>query len=495
MSDSSESLYKLILETANEGVWMIDENNRTTFVNGRMVKMIGYDIDELLGKTPFEFMGEEEEKNILSNLERRKKGIEEVSEVRLLHKNGNTVWTQMNSSPIIIEGQYKGSLAMVTDVTEKKLKDDILQESYLKYLSLFEESPVPIWYEDFSQIKNYIDQLKDNGVRDFAQFFSDNPDEVEKCASLLIVNDVNQAVVDLNEAESKQYVIDNFEKLVTEDSAGYALRELLAIANNETSCEFEAKLRTFKGNVRYVQLKWTVVKGHEETYKHVYLTTADWTEKIVENNLELQRSNREKNTLLKEIHHRVKNNLQIISSLLNLQAGLIEDEASREVFYVTLSRVHTMALVHELLYSSDNFSSINYENYLEALIGRLVDTLHNSEMNISYRINVNGIEFNINTALPLGLLINEIVTNSFKHAFTDRANGEVYVEIESLGNDRYLLKSGDNGKGVKEEDLQNKDDSLGLQLMDSLTDQLNGEIIIDRSEPGTHYRIEFSELT
>lgn len=495
MSDSSESLYKLILETANEGVWMIDENNRTSYVNKRMAQMIGYESEDLIGKTPFEFMCAEEEENILTNLERRRKGIEEVSEVRLVHKNGETVWTLMNSSPIITDGEYKGSLAMVTDVTEKKLNDEILQESYLKYMSLFEESPVPIWYEDFSAIKKHIDQLKERGVRDFVKYFSDNQDELQKCASMLIVNDVNQAVVDLNEAESKQYVIDNFTQLITKDSVGYALRELLAIANNETSCEFEAQLRTFKGNIRYVQLKWSVVKGHEDTYKHVYLTTTDWTEKIVENNLELQRSNREKNTLLKEIHHRVKNNLQIISSLLNLQAGLIEDESSREVFYVTLNRVHTMALVHELLYSSDNFSSINYGNYLEALISRLVDMMRDSGLDISYRINVNGIQFNINTALPLGLLINEIVTNSFKHAFAGKTEGEVYVEIESISDSRYLLKAGDNGKGVTEEDLQNKDDSLGMQLIDSLTDQLNGELKIDRSLPGTHYRVEFSELS
>jgi PAS domain S-box-containing protein len=391
MSDSSESLYKLILDTANEGVWMIDENNRTSYVNKRMAGMIGYESEDLIWKTPFEFMCAEEEENILVNLERRKKGIEEVSEVRLVHKNGETVWTSMNSSPILTNGKYKGSLAMVTDITERKLKDEDLKESYLKYMSLFEESPVPIWYEDFSEIKKYIDKLKDKGVRNFVQYFSENPDELERCAALLIVNDVNQAVVDLNEAESKQFVIDNFTELITKDSAGYALRELLAIANNETSCEFEAQLRTFKGNIRYVQLKWHVVKGHEDTYKHVYLTTTDWTEKIVENNLELQRSNREKNTLLKEIHHRVKNNLQIISSLLNLQAGLIEEESSREVFYVTLNRVHTMALVHELLYSSDNFSSINYGDYLEALMSRLVYTMRDSGLDISYRIEVNGI--------------------------------------------------------------------------------------------------------
>jgi PAS domain S-box-containing protein len=477
MSDSSESLYKLILETANEGVWMIDENNRTSYVNKRMAKMIGYTSEDLIGKTPFEFISSEEEQYILTNLERRRKGIEEVSEVRLVHKNGDSVWTLMNSSPIITDGVYKGSLAMVTDVTERKLKDEVLKESYLKYMSLFEESPVPIWYEDFSQIKKYIDELKGKGVRNFVQFFSENPDELERCA------------------ESKQYVLDNFKSLITKDSAGYALRELLAISNNETSCEFEAQLRTFKGNIRYVQLKWHVVKGHEDTYKHVYLTTTDWTEKIVENNLELQRSNREKNTLLKEIHHRVKNNLQIISSLLNLQAGLIGDHGAREVFYVTLNRVHTMALVHELLYSSDNFSSINYRSYLEALISRLVYSMRETDLDISYRIEVNGIPFNINTALPLGLLINEIVTNSLKHAFTNSRQGEVYVEIETLKQDRYLLKAGDNGKGVTEKDLQNKDDSLGMQLIDSLTDQLNGELTFDNSHPGTHYRIEFSELS
>lgn len=494
MPASSDNLYKLILETASEGVWMFDENYNTTFVNDRMTDMISYSREEMVGKSIFQFIDEKIAKSTKKKLEKSKQGFGDLYELSLISKSGGIVWTLMNSSPIILDGEYKGVLAMVTDISERKRKDEVLKENYLKYMSLFEESPVPIWYEDFSRIKQYIEYLRQKGVNDFERYFEENPDEITKCASLMIVNDVNKAVVAMNEANSKEHVLEHFRDLVTKDSTGYAIKELIAIANNEHSCEFEAQLKTFKGNKRHVHLKWSVVKGHEDTYKHVYLTTTDWTEKIIDHNLELQKSNREKVTLLKEIHHRVKNNLQIISSLLNLQAGYIDDEETKEIFYVTLNRVHSMALVHELLYSSNNFSSIDYAKYLEALLERMVDLTSDPQNPYTFKIDVEKIELNINTALPLGLLINEIVTNSIKHGLKGIKGGKIYVEIKSLGNGRYLLNIGDNGHGMKEEVVRENQNSLGMQLIDSLTDQLSGELTMDNSKKGTHYSIEFSEL-
>lgn len=494
MPDSSGELYKLILETANEGIWMIDENNLTNFVNDKMAHMIGYSREDMMGKTLFEFMDDEGVRISEQNIEKRKSGIEEVHAFKLMSKNGIPVWTLMNTSPIIVDGEYKGALAMVTDITEQKKQDERFRENYQSYFSLFEESPVPIWDEDFSKIKLYIDELKERGITDFHKYFEGHPDEIVKCASLMIVNNVNQAVVDINEADSKEHVLNHFRELITKDSAGYAVNELVAIANGERSCEFDAELRTFKGNKRYVHLKWTVVKGYEDSYKHVYLTTTDWTEKIIQNNLELQKSNREKETLLKEIHHRVKNNLQIISSLLNLQAGSIEDEHTKELLYVSLNRVHSMALVHELLYSSKNFSSIDYSKYLDALIRPLVNLMSEPGSSNELKLNANGIELNINTALPLGLLINEIVTNSLKHGLKGRPEGLIYVDLEKKDKDNYLLEIGDNGLGISPDVFSENRNSLGVQLIKSLVDQLSGTLELDYSKEGTHYQITFKEI-
>ena len=261
----------------------------------------------------------------------------------------------------------------------------------------------------------------------------------------MIVNDINQAVVDLNEATSKEHMLNHFTELINKNSPRYVIDQFEAIANNELSCEFDAELVTFNGIKRYVHLKWTVVKGFENTYAKVYLTTTDVTKRIIAENLLLQHSNREKELLLKEIHHRVKNNLQIVTSLLNLQSNSIEDEQTKSLFEISLHRISSMALVHELLYQSKDFSKINYGSYLKKLILPLIDSMNPAGSNISLNIEADEISLNINTSIPLGLLINEIITNSLKHGFVVNQTGEVYLRLHNDGESNFSLCIGDNG--------------------------------------------------
>ncbi len=492
-SDEHE-LNKLIIETANEGIWLIDEKNITVFVNQKMAEILNYSVEEMTGASLFDFMDEEARKKAIENLNQGKEDGANRHEFRFLTKDGKSIWTLLNTNPVIKNGTYRGALAMVTDISHSKQHELELKDSYFSYISLFEDSPVPIWDEDFSKIKDYIDKKKQEGVADFRAFFSENPDKLEECTSLLIVNNINQAVVDLNEAKSKKDVLENFRALLTRDSANYAIEQLVAIAENRTSCEFDAELLTFGGNIRYVHLKWSVVKGYENNYGRVYLSTTDMTERIIDENLSLQHSNREKAVLLKEIHHRVKNNLQIISSLLNLQSYVIEDPSMRDVFSMSLHRVKAMATVHELLYKSNDFSGIDYKEYLNRLIDTLVESMKGEINNIQVDITVDDIHLNINTSVPLGLLINEIITNSLKHGIEADKPGRIYVEIYADKSPNYTLKIGDYGKGIPKDFNISDTETLGLQLVTSLIDQLSGSIERDFTTHGTHYIIQFQEL-
>jgi two-component sensor histidine kinase len=362
------------------------------------------------------------------------------------------------------------------------------------YKSLFDDCPVPIWDEDFSKIKGYIEKLKDEGVTNFRTYFEANPRALDECASLLIVNDLNQAVVDLNQATSKEHMLNHFTELINENSPRYVIDQFEAIANNELSCEFDAELVTFNGIKRHVHLKWTVVKGFEKTYAKVYLTTTDVTKRIIAENLLLQHSNREKELLLKEIHHRVKNNLQIVTSLLNLQSNSIEDEKTKSLFEISLHRISSMALVHELLYQSKDFSQINYGSYLEKLIHPLIESMNPAGSDISLNIQADEISLNINTSIPLGLLINEIITNSLKHGFDVNQTGEIYLRLHNDGDSNYRLCIGDNGNGYDKDFNIEEADSLGLQLIHSLSEQLSGTISRDCNMKGTHYCVRFEEL-
>jgi len=460
-----------------------------------MAEMLGDKEENLIGRPFQDFIFPEDEETINEMHQRRINGDTDGYEIRLRNKNGDAVWTFINASPLLDDGKYIGSLGMLSNITVHKLKEQRRLEQERRYRSLFEDSPVPTWDEDFSEVKKYIDNLKAQGITDIRDYFENNIEAVEECSSLLIVNDVNKAVVDLNEAPSKEYMLENFRSLVDSKSAEYAINQFEAIANGEKSCEFDAELRTFNDNIVHVHLKWTVVKGYEDTYEKVYLSTNDLTDRIVAENATLRKSNDQKELLLKEIHHRVKNNLQIITSLLKLQANTIEDRATTELFELSLHRINSMALVHDLLYRSEDFSQINYGQYLQTLITPIIDSMKQPGAKINLSIEAEGISLNINTSIPLGLLINEIITNSMKHGLKDRTSGEVYVHIKPETYPVFLLQIGDDGIGYpKDKNIENAD-TLGLQLVTSLAEQLIGDVERCCDDPGTHYCIRFQELT
>ena len=243
-----------------------------------------------------------------------------------------------------------------------------------------------------------------------------------------------------------------------------------------------------------MHLKWTVVKGYEDNYEKVYLSTTDLTDRILAENATLRESNKQKELLLKEIHHRVKNNLQIITSLLKLQASSVEDNATLELFELSLHRINSMALVHDLLYRSEDFSKINFGMYLEMLAAPIVESMKSPATDIDLKIEANDISLNLNTSIPLGLVINEIITNSMKHAFENRERGEIYLKIWQESDDSYILGIGDDGIGFAEDIDIEKAESLGLQLITSLAEQLMGEAVRLQENPGSHYYIHFREL-
>jgi len=202
----------------------------------------------------------------------------------------------------------------------------------------------------------------------------------------------------------------------------------------------------------------------------------------------------EKDVLLKEIHHRVKNNLQVITSLLSLQSSFIDDQKVKGLFRYSQYRINSMAMVHEMLYGSENLSRINYRDYLEVLATKLIGSFKGASNNIRLRLDAREINLNIDTAIPLGLCMNEIITNALKYGIVDDSSGCIYIELKQLAYPNFMLKIGDNGIGFdKAIDFRNTN-SLGLKLMHKLALQLRGNIEKDNSKKGTHYLITFQEI-
>jgi len=199
----------------------------------------------------------------------------------------------------------------------------------------------------------------------------------------------------------------------------------------------------------------------------------------------------EKEMLLKEIHHRVKNNLQIISGILELQNFNITDENAKIILKEGQARIQSIALIHKTLYQSENFNKVPFQNYLTELVQAIQDTYRNAQLKIDTIINANAIELNINTAIPLSLIINEIVTNSFKHAFIGRNHGTITITL-SKEDAKYKLMIHDNGNGLPADFNPKTLHSIGFDLIQGLTKQLEGNFDW-KTENGTSITITFKD--
>jgi len=199
----------------------------------------------------------------------------------------------------------------------------------------------------------------------------------------------------------------------------------------------------------------------------------------------------EKEILLKEIHHRVKNNMQIILSMLRLQASFIKNDNIISVLQDIQYRIYAMALLHEKLYKSDNFVSIDFKEYLNNLCEYLFASFKHPSRNIRYSIRVRKINFNSETIISLGIIINELITNSFKHAFPGKVNGKIMISLKKFNDLNEILSVSDNGNRLPEKFNIKSTKSLGLQLVVMMVEQLRGKLQVQSSDTGKTFSIIF----
>jgi two-component sensor histidine kinase len=207
----------------------------------------------------------------------------------------------------------------------------------------------------------------------------------------------------------------------------------------------------------------------------------------------IQSSLGEKETLLREIHHRVKNNLQIISSLLNIQSSHIQDENVLSSIQEGQNRVQAMSLIHQNLYQSEHLSNVDIQNYLHQLVAYLSETFAGQSKDITVTVDAPNINFDIDTAIPLGLIINELVSNAYKYAFDKHGKGNINISIKPKSGDDYELEIRDDGKGLPTDTDMEKSSSLGLKLVKILSRQLRGTFS-SRSDKGAVFLVQFKDL-
>ena|GEM_PF-2417141 len=254
---------------------------------------------------------------------------------------------------------------------------------------------------------------------------------------------------------------------------------------------FENRYITKSGDV--VRLSWHT--RVDELTQLIYSTVRNVTTER-ERQERLLTSLSEKELLLREIHHRVKNNLQVISSLLSLQSGMnnVNDEV-QQLYDDSQNRIKSMAAIHELFYKSETLDAINFKEYIEKLVNDLIHSFKGKEYkNIDFEYRADRMFLDLDTAIPLGLIINEIVTNSLKHGLRDQIKGTIFVHFK-VNTDLVDLVIGDDGEGLEKDPFNNDEETLGIMLIDNLVGQINGEVSWMEEQSGTFFKVSFpSEL-
>ena len=270
-------------------------------------------------------------------------------------------------------------------------------------------------------------------------------------------------------------------------------KEMWSLILNDKEWRGEILNKKKNGELYWEYSSISPIKNEKGEITNFLAIKEDITEKKIIDE-QLKDSLKEKEIMLREIHHRVKNNLQIISSLLKLQSSYIKDLEVVEYFNVSQYRIKSMALIHQQLYRSDSLNKIDFQEYLSTLSKDILSIYFNRSKKIEIDVDSKNIFFGIDTAIPCGLLISEMLSNSLKHAFPERKNGEIILKLTKLNGEKYNLLYRDDGVGLPHNFDFEKPDSMGMELIHSLVEQLDGTVEI-KNESGTQYNINFTELS
>ncbi|MCE5213954.1 MAG: PAS domain S-box protein, partial [Methanobacterium sp.] len=461
--------FRAVAESAIDGIVTTDQDGNIIMFNNSLTEIFGYEKKEIIGKPLTILMPERFKKNYLDELNKFKRS----GEHRLIGRTVVTTGLKKDG----LEFPFEMSLSawksrekiyftsIIRDITERKKAEEALKNSESFLNNIIDQSPHPMWISDS---EGYLIRIN------------------QACLDLLNIS---------TEEVMGKYNIFN-DDIVEEQGYMPGVRSVFEegrTVNFELVYDSKQLKHLALKNYVHIILDVTIfpIKDDQGNITNAVIQHRNITE-IKKAEIEIKRSLEEKEILLKEIHHRVKNNLQIVSSVLDLQGSYVKkDPTAVNVLKESQNRVFSMALIHEMLYQSKDLNQINFDDYIKSLVSHLSHS-YRLKIPVNSVINVKGISLNIETAVPCGLIISELVSNSLKYAFEDSESGEIKVSLESKENEYQLIIS-DNGVGFPEDlDFKNIQLSLGLQLVNSLVNQLDGTIELDRSQ-GTKYIIKFKE--
>jgi PAS domain S-box-containing protein len=450
----SEVFYRAVFENSRDAIGLSLAGTHV-FVNPAYLKMFGYqDHKELVGKSILDLIAASEHARIMTYMKIRDKNENPPGfyETRGRRKDGTEFDMEVTASSYFRDEKIF-TLVILRDISAQKKAAQSLIDSENRFRTLAEASPVGIFYQDLE-------------------------------GNCLYVNHQWQEITGLSWEQG--IGLNWLESIHPEDQIGIWDEWESQI---QASGKFHHELRFVQpnGSIRWVNVQTTSISDTEQKVLGYVGTLEDITSrKSFE--VQIQRSLHEREVLLQEIHHRVKNNFQVMLSMLNLQMRKLQAPEAHEVLQTSHNRIRSMSLVHELLYDSRSITQIEVRKYFKELTRELT-SLYMAEMPVKIEFDLNPIHLSFEQAMPCGLLLTEILTNSFKYGFPNNYTGQAKIFITlKQANDNLLLQIEDNGTGSKDS-IESKQ-GLGLRLIKSLISQLNGHHTLEQS-PGIIWKIWF----
>jgi PAS domain S-box-containing protein len=460
----SEERFRMITENTNDFISLIDEEDKFLYANPTFTKVLGFEQSQLEGKmSPYDLIHPSDRDKL------DERSNQSVVELRYRRTDGEYIWLERSSLKVNYH-EKRVTVGISRDITERKK----IEGEKIKLYAQLEAQRI--------RIDNLIANVP--GVVWEAIGLPDSPVQT--------IDFISDYVEKLLGYSVKQWLTTpNFWlQIVHPDDKKRAVDEALAIYRSRKSGISRFRWIAKDGRVIWVEAQSISIFDSDGKIIGMRGVNMDITEQM-KYEQQISSSLKEKEILLKEIHHRVKNNMQVISSLLSLQSKYIPDKQTQELFEESRNRIRSMALIHEKLYQSKEFVNIDFQSYVNDLVSNIMISYGFRGRNINLKLEIENISFDIDTAITLGLIINELVSNSYKHAFRGRKNGELFVMIKKE-DDCYNLVVKDDGNGIAEDINLKNVDSLGLQLVDTLIRQLYGSFEL-RNNRGTEAIVMFRD--
>jgi PAS domain S-box-containing protein len=445
-----------LFEHVPDAILVVDDEGRILRANSQASRMFGYEADELADAFIEALLPERLRERHVGHrsayyAEPRMRPMGASLELYGRRKDGSEFPLDIMLSPMD-SGAERMVLAVVRDISERKRAETAIRESQAMFQGLFEHSPDAVVVVD---AEGHIRRVN----AQFERLFGYPRDQI-----------LGQPMEQLLPERLRSQHVGHRSAYLYEPRTRPMGANLELYGRRSDGTEFPVDIMLSPMQLGGTSLVLGVIR--------------DVTERKL--------AEQQREVLLREIHHRVKNNLQVVSSMLNLQSESLTDEQLLGVITESQNRIGSIALIHEKLYRSKDLSRVNASEYIADLCTNLFHSYGRGASRVDLTLSVTDVTLSLDTAVPCGLIINELVSNSLKHAFPEDRSGEIGVEL-SHGKEGFMLAVGDTGVGFPQDLDFRETESLGLQLVNILVQQLDGSIELDSDRQGTRFEIRFRE--